>query len=95
MHNATVTLEQNDNNTALISAPKLQKVRRNKQWMPVLCEHLLFRDDDDKKKAYRHSSTSSFPRSLLCGLMCVWPICECVRVCVFIAVNNKKLNGRL
>lgn len=91
MHNAMVTLEQNDNNTALISAPKLQKVRRNKQWMPVLSEHRLFRDDDDKKSltSFLHLLISSFPIVWLnVCLTYLW-------VCVFIAVNNEKVKGRL
>lgn len=75
MHNSMMTLRQNDNNKALISAHKLQKLW-NKQWMPVLSTALWLGDDDERQLSIVIPSS---PHSLSCDLMCVWPNCECAR----------------
>lgn len=75
--------------TMMLWSPEPQKLRRHKEWMPVLCGFLLLGDDDGSQKVYRHPSTSSSPHPLLC----VWPICVCVlctKQCVFKWVRPTK-----
>ncbi len=82
MHNGMVTLKQNDNNNALISSPRLQKLRRNKLnvspvWVSVTQGWWWLTKSISSSL---HLLISSSP--IVSTFVCQTNLCVCVCVCI-------------